>query len=270
MKQSKLKRLSAFFIGEMEQAMAYRGAFFTSFLADVVATLVKLFVWIAVFQQRSTVAGFTYPMMITYLLISQTINNIYAFKNDASRTISTKIRKGTIVFDLLRPVDFVNARLSENLGQTLLQVIFSFCMLGVFSLFFPELSGPASVGHFCLFVISLVLSYIIMLSVCLLSGLLSFWLMNNWGIRNVRMALVSFLSGALVPISMLPGWMRVILEYLPFKGIIYTPTMIYMGQYGGNEMLLQLCLQLFWAAFMWIGTRMLFAKAVKRVTVNGG
>ena len=119
-----LERYYALFSANLQEAMVYRFAFFTNFLAEVVKTIVMLEVWMAVYRQRSTVAGFDYSMMVTYLLVSQAVNNVYGFRNDAERPISEKIRKGTIVFDLLRPVKFVNARLAENVGQTILQVFF--------------------------------------------------------------------------------------------------------------------------------------------------
>lgn len=266
----RIKRCSAFFVGELEKAMAYRVTFFISTLADVVLSLVMLAVWIAVYQKRSTIAGFTYPMMITYLIVSQTINNLYSFRNDASRSVSSQIRKGTIVFDLLRPVDYVHARLFENLGQTLLKVLFCGAFFFGFKLFVPELAWPASAGHFVLFLVSMVCGYFIMFSVCLMSGLTSFWLMNNWGMRNARIAIVNFLSGSLVPLAILPEWMQNILNWLPFKGIVYTPAMIYMGQYAGSELWIQIGLQLFWAIVMWWLTRVLCQSAVKRVSVNGG
>ncbi|MCF0136537.1 MAG: ABC-2 family transporter protein [Bacteroidales bacterium] len=267
---TKLKRCYAFFLGEMEKAMAYRGAFFLSAIADVIPSLVMLAVWVAVYQRRSTVAGFTYPMMITYLLVSQTVNNMYSFRNDASRSISSQIRKGNIVFDLLRPVDFVQARLFENLGQSTFKVLLCVLFFLVFKLFFPELSWPASGTYFLLFLLSMVAGYVIMFSVCVMSGLLSFWLMNSWGLRNARIAIVNFLSGSLIPFFMLPEWMQTVIGYLPFKGIVYTPTMIYMGQYDMKETLFQLGLQVFWAVVMWLLTRLLCNAAIKRVSVNGG
>ena len=99
-----MKRYWAFFRAELMSAMAYRTDFFFSFLADFLLIFVKLAVWMAVFQHRSTVAGFSFVQMVTYLFVSQTVSNIYAFKNDASRPISVRILKGTISFDLI--IDF--------------------------------------------------------------------------------------------------------------------------------------------------------------------
>lgn len=254
----------------LQQSMSYRFAFFTAFLADIIKTGVMLAVWMAVYRQRSTIAGFDYPMMITYLLVSQAINNVYGFHNDAERTISKKISQGTIGFDLLKPVSFTTARLAENLGQTLLQVLFAALMLLGFSCFVPELSGPASGVFGLLFLVSAAAGFFTMFAVSIMSGLLSFWLMSNWGLRNAKNAIISFLSGSLMPLSILPGWMQAAANILPFKNIVYTPVMIYMGQYTLPDALIQIGLQLIWAAALWLIAKGLFAWAIRRVSINGG
>ena len=254
----------------LQKAMTYRFSLFTSFLADVVKTAVMLAVWIAVYQQRSTIAGFDYSMMITYLLVSQALNNIYGFHNAAERLITGKIAKGTIGFDLLKPVRFTTARLAENMGQTVLQVIFAVIMLLGFKAFMPELSLPASGGHAALFVFSACVGFFIMFSVSLMSGLLAFWTMSSWGLRNAKDAIVNFFSGALVPIALLPGWLQGFVNVLPFKNIIYVPTMIYMGQYSLQEAAMNIGLQLFWAVALWLLNKALFGLALRKVSINGG
>ena len=265
-----LERYYALFSANLQQTMAYRFGFFTSFLGEVVKRCVMLAVWMAVYRQRSTIAGFDYPMMVTYLLVSQTVNNVYGFKNDAERLISKRILDGSIVFDLLRPVGFVNARLAENAGQTVLQAVFSGLTLLCFKLFLPELSGPASLVYCLLFAVSMCAGFFIMFSVSAISGLLAFWLMNNWGLRSAKAAIVNFFSGALVPIAMMPGWMQGVMEALPFKNIVYVPTMIYMGQYDIRETFVRIGMQIFWAAVMWLLAKALCGLAIRRVSINGG
>ena len=209
-------------------------------------------------------------MMMTYLFVSQIVSNIYTFKNDASRPIGTKIRKGTIAFDLLRPVEFTKARLFENLGQTIPIAIFGFISLVLFATILPSISMPGCLSAGLLFILSIACSYWIMFSVNLISGLLSFWLMNNWGLRNIRMAIISFFSGSLVPIPMLPEWMQRVCQTLPFQSIVYTPTMIYMGEYTGEVAWIQIGIQVFWAGLLWVSARMLCRAALKKVSINGG
>lgn len=254
----------------LEQAMVYRGSFFISFAADIVQMLVMLAVWTAVFHRKSQVAGFDYPMMVTYLILSQLINSIHGYNNDAERTISKAIRKGTIVFDLLRPVRYVQARLAENAGTTVIQIIFGIIMFAVFKIVVPGLAGPASVGYFFLFTISFFAGYFIMFSVSIMSGLLSFWMMNNWGLQTAKAAIVSFFSGALVPLSVLPSWLQNTLKVLPFKNIVYEPVMIYMGQYTIPDCLAKIGVQLLWMLILWLLSELLFRLAIRRVSVNGG
>ena len=265
-----MKRYMAFFRSELMSAMVYRADFFLSFLADFLLIFVKLAVWAAVFQHRSSVAGFDFAQMITYLFVSQTVSNIHAFKNDASRPISSKIRKGTIVFDLLRPVEFVKARLFENLGQTVIVAAFNIVFLLGCIVLIPDVSLPASLMDAGLFCISLIAGYVIMFCVCLLSGFLTFWLMNSWGLRNIRMAIIAFFSGSLVPLGALPDWMQALCRVLPFQSIVYTPTMIYMGQYSLQQAAGQIAVQLGWAVLLWIAVRLLSRAAIRRVSINGG
>lgn len=265
-----MKRYLAFFRAELMSTMVYRTGFFFSFLADILLVFVKLAVWIAVFLHRSTVAGFSFAQMVTYLFVSQTASNIHTFKNDASRPISVKILKGTIVFDLLRPVEFTKARLFENLGQTVVVGTVNLSFLVGCITFVPQISPPVSFAEGVLFCISLTAGYIIMFCVCLLSGLLTFWLMNNWGLRNIRMATIAFFSGSLVPITALPKWMQVICRVLPFQSIVYTPTMIYMGQYSLPQAVIEILIQAGWAILLWIIARLLCQAAIKRVSINGG
>ena len=265
-----MKRYMAFFRSEMLTAMTYRSDFFLSLLADFLLVFVKLAVWAAVFQHRNTVADFGFAQMVTYLFISQTVNNIHAFKNDASRPISNRISKGTIVFDLLRPVEFIKARLFENLGQTVIVVVCNLAFLAGCIVLVPNVSLPASFTDAGLFCISMVCGYMIMFCICLLSGLLSFWLMNNWGLRNIRIAIIAFFSGSLVPIGALPDWMQAVCRALPFQAIVYTPTMIYMGQYSLVQAAGKIAVQAGWAVLLWAAARILCQAAIKRVSINGG
>jgi len=168
--RKKLQKYWGLFNINLQKSMVYRFSFFSSFLADVVKVCVMLAIWVAVYKQRSTISGFDYPMMITYLLISQGLNNIYGFQNAAERLITSKIMNGTIGFDLLKPVSFTNARLAENLGQTTLRVVFVILMLLGFKFFISELSAPFSAIYAILFIISSFTGFFIMFSISLMSG----------------------------------------------------------------------------------------------------
>ena len=149
------------------------------------------------------------------------------------------------------------------------RTLFGFIMLFLCTLFSPSIAAPPA-WNAGLFVFSMLFGYWIMFSINLISGLLTFWLMNNWGLRNIRIAIIAFFSGSLVPIPVLPEWMQKVCKTLPFQSIVYTPTMIYMGEYNSKTAWLQIGIQALWGVILWASARLLCQAALRKVSINGG
>ena len=64
--------------------------------------------------------------------------------------------------------------------------------------------------------------------------------------------------------------MQGILKYLPFSGMNYTPVMIYMGKLSMSENLFSIGVQVSWIIILFLLYKLLWSKAIKRVTVMGG
>src|SRR5665811_511136 len=71
-------------------------------------------------------------------------------------------------------------------------------------------------------------------------------------------------------ISVLPGWLRVITEILPLRGIVATPVSIYLGGTSGLAMLGFLGLQVGWLALLWWFTDKAWIRAFRAVEIQGG
>ena len=250
--------------------MVYRVSFFSSFMASIIEFFVMLCIWIMVFRSKSTIAGFDYGQMITYLCISQGITAIYGWNNAIEQTVFKKIKKGDIVFDLLKPVNFNLARVAEGAGGSVIQIIFVCLLLLIIKLFLPMLQGPAGNLQFVMFIVSLILGFCIMSAVSLMAGLTSFFLMNYWGLYYTKKAIIDFFSGSLIPLALLPGWLQQVNKFLPFSSIVYTPVMIYMGQFRTQDMAWAIGKQLMWVVILALFSRFLYRLAIKKVTVNGG
>ena len=165
---------------------------------------------------------------------------------------------------------FNRARFAEGIGSSLIQVLFVVLLLTALYWILPGFHGPAGVMFFGCFLLSVLLGYLIMSCISLMVGLLSFILMNYWGIYYVKKAVVDLFSGSLVPLVMLPGWLRNFCETLPFSKIVYTPTMIYLGRYQGYGLFQELALQAFWCIVLSICSQMIYKLVIRKVTINGG
>ena len=84
--------------------------------------------------------------------------------------------------------------------------------------FIPQPYGidtPASLPHFLLFVLSLILGLAVTVTFCLLVYVLAFFTISPQGLRIVFISCVEFFSGAVIPLPFFPDAVRSIMELLP-------------------------------------------------------
>ena len=78
-----------------------------------------------------------------------------------------------------------------------------------------------------------------------------------------------FLGGLIVPLSFLPGWLRNITDFLPFKYIYNYPAEILIKGINSGIMHDQFSLCL-WMVVLLIISRVVFVTSQKYFTANGG
>ena len=101
-------------------------------------------------------------------------------------------------------------------------------------------------------------------------GMIAFFTSYIFGLFMVKEALMSFLTGQLIPLSFFPAVVQRIFDFLPFSSMIYTPVMIYLGKYQGTELAWVLLRQLAWVLILYgLGT-LIWNRVTKRLVVLGG
>ena len=68
----------------------------------------------------------------------------------------------------------------------------------------------------------------------------------------------------------MPDALRIVLTYLPFASLSYTPVMIYMGIYTGSQIAFSMVLQIFWLVFFVVVSKLLWKSAMKHLCLQGG
>ncbi|HEU5111434.1 MAG TPA: ABC-2 family transporter protein [Micromonosporaceae bacterium] len=246
--------------------LAHRLNFVLGLFAVLFQLLAMLSVWAVLLRSGSSIGGFTWPEMKSYLLIAYATG---AIQSMADYRLAFRIRDGMVAVDLTKPVDFQRARFAEAVGVGAVEIGFSALVCaGVLALIG---GAPApSPGAAALFVVSFLL--VVPLKFCLtyLTGMLAFWTENFFGVGLTKMAVTNLFSGALVPLTMLPGWLQAMAAVLPFASITFTPAMIYLGHAAGAEAALLIGVQVIWVAVLWFGGRLAWRGAVRQLTVHGG
>lgn len=117
--------------------IAYRFDVAMTVLFTVTKILFAYILWGAIFGQNKTVAGFTFPMMLSYYIISSFLAQI-EMSNGVSGEISERIRGGTFSKYMVIPADTQGYFIAQTFGAmafylclSLLQPLFGYLCLGL-------------------------------------------------------------------------------------------------------------------------------------------
>ncbi len=255
---------------QFQSALQYRGNYALGMLSSLALVLAMFFFWHAGFDGRSAIAGYSWAQTKTYLLIGYLSANLVATSSEAR--MSESIRTGNVLCDLLLPVDFQGARLSEALGSVAAQGVPALLVtLAVaVAVAFSGVLPPSGIGAALGAAVALGLGVVLKSAIVYASALVCFWTTNYVGIAWSRAALTNLLCGALVPLAFFPAGVAAVLRWLPFAGITDTPARIYLGQLVGVHAFLAVCLEAAWTVAVLFGGRVLWRAASAQVTIHGG
>lgn len=252
----------------MKSNLSYVFAAWGAFMANIVQIFVFYYIWMAVYGGNPILNDIGKDQMIMYVILSRilytqvTWNFIYI--------IAEKIKTGEIAMDLLRPVDFQLYMYTGRVGDIIAFGVMNAIPSLIISCIFLGCYMPKSPLALLYSLLSLFMAITISFFIEFWIGLLTFYTTNSWGLTTLQEALVSFFSGALVPLSFFPGWLKAIINVLPFKDMIYTPISIYLELTKGTQVLSSLLMQFLWVVIMFILSRLFFKVAIKKVTIQGG
>ena len=206
--------------------------------------------------------------MRTYILLAYGINALVGWR--VGSQMMSAIKTGSIVLDLVRPLNYANTQVAFAAGVSLIEGVISFGLTILLGLLFFDMQPPASTQAAALFVVALIAGFLIKALAIFLISLLCFWTLNSVGLMWAQQSVISILSGTLIPLAMMPGWLRAISGVLPLRGIVATPVEIYLGKATGWELLVLLVLQFGWLAAMWWFANWAWRKAFNAVEIQGG
>ena len=257
----------------IQAAMAYRTNFIAFFFGSIVYCLVMYYIWRAVFNAsgEGMMNGFTMTDMTVFLFITALTN--FLTESDGSYDVGEEVRDGNIAMRLIKPVGFHSTFLFTEMGWKLLvfAMIFAPVVVGVEIYKYHAYGGFAfDIAKFLLYLLSLMMSYLFSFYMNVCFGFMAFFLKNLWGFNIIKSGILRFVSGAVVPLALMPDGLRQVLEWMPFSSLCYTPVMIYMGKYSGVEIALRLAIQLSWVIGFYLISKLILSAALRHVSVQGG
>lgn len=252
----------------MQTMLAYRFEVWSYMLLQILMMIAIGYFWKAVYAGVDISHDVSVRGMITYTVISALISSL-SYMGVEDR-ITDAVKSGSIATDMIKPINLFSMYLAEDIGNMVINLFRSTLpILAVGTVLFG-LPVPASGGHFCLFLLSFLLGYGINWAFSATFSMLAFSAISLGPAFSVKYHFVNLLSGVIIPIWFFPGWLQMVLQWLPFAHIFQTPLSIYIGKYDISTCLQMMGIQVLWLAALGGVFYMAQRRATRRVLVQGG
>ena len=241
----------------------------TRFLIGIGSYFIYVSVYAAIYRAiytgQTRVGGLDAAEALTYVAVAWVLRSLYT--NTLDREVTDVIRRGDIALSLLRPVDDPWSRLAGAAGEALVRAsIFSAPAAVLIALVYP-IAPPQELLAGLGFLLSAVLAFAVYAQLNLLVGMAAVFTEHTVGLQRAKNAMVDLLGGVLIPLTFFPDWAQQVLAWLPFQAITYTPVAMYLGRMPVGT---GLAVQLTWVLILFVLVRLVWQRALDRLTVHGG
>ncbi len=248
--------------------LAYSIWVWMQFITQVIAIVIFVAFWTAVYAGQAELSGLTLSQTLTYIILAQLFAPA-AHATNAIYQFGHLMREGLIGIELLRPVDFQAASYVNMLGRVGVELVLQLPLALIAWLLF-RFQIPTNPLIWLAFVVTLLLGNGVIFFFDWMLGCIAFYSTEIWGMSILRYGIALFFSGAFVPLVMMPDWLHTIANFLPFAQALYTPVSLLSGITTLSQMpeiwLRQGILLLGFGLL----SRFVFQRAVRKVTVQGG
>lgn len=179
-----------------------------------------------------------------------------------------RIQRGRLAGELIQPIHPIHRDIGYFAGWKFVVIVMWLPIAVVLTLIFkPELSpSPSEVGFFF---IALWGGFFVRFMALWALGLITFWTTRVHALYDLYFTAELLLSGRLVPLSVMPGWVQGLANVLPFKWAFEFPIETLIGRLSTGEIIFGIGMQLFWTLVGLFVGRQTWHAGLKRFTSVG-
>lgn len=243
--------------------MAYNYDVFAGAAFSICKILLAWLMWRVIFSNRGQVGGYDFAAMMTYYIIASFLGRLDQ-SNSLNGQFCSEIRSGQFGKYIVRPMRPVLYFLSCSYSRAVYVFGVNFIATAAWALIFSgQFRITPRVGDWCLAALIFLLGMNFMIMFNYFLAILCFRFVNIDGLNILKVNLIEFISGALVPLSVFPAAVTKAFSLLPFYYTVYYPASLLIGKDGGNP-IAAAALMLFWNAVIIVISVLYYKKSVRR------
>lgn len=258
---------AAFFAMIPKVFMAYQLWFWIGLVLNVISMAILVFFWRAIYNETDVISGLAMNQTIAYILLAFIFSPLT--RTDLIWEFGGNLREGMMIHHLLRPINFQGMNYAQNLGNLVTSLILQIPMAVVAVLVFG-LRFPTDLRVWMAFLVSAVLGFTVIFFFYWFLACFTFYTTEIWGLGVLIDGMNFFLSGSLVPLIMMPEWLRTVVLSIPFAQALAVPIGLLTGITPLSEAPNAWFVQILWIIGMWLISTLFFRVAVRKITVQGG
>jgi ABC-2 type transport system permease protein len=249
--------------------LQYRAAALAGLGTQIFFGIVRMMIIGAFYElPRASAAPMTWPEVLNYIWLGQATLLILPTWTDGE--VTGKIRDGSIVYELAKPVDLYALWFSRGIANRTAPMLLRAVPMLVIAWLFFGLTAPASFPAGCAWIASTASAVLLSSAISTLMLISIMWTISGRGIVDIVTPLVWTMCGILIPLPLFPNWMQTVISVLPFRGLMDIPFRVYSGNIPISECAAAIGSQLLWTLALIAVGKFALSSSTRRLAVQGG
>ena len=252
------------------KSIEYRTEILVWLVLDILPTFMMLMIWVGIYQDKTQIAGYQLSQMLQYYLLAMIIEGVTASHFEAWRI--DQILMGKIDYFLTRPLSYLAEVIIGHLGGKFFYTIISlpifFILWVVVAMISPIGVLQPNLATIFWFLLFILIGSGVQTLIAMVIVLLGFWFEGARGLEHFKWITLTLFSGVMIPIPLMPNWLKTIINILPFKYLYAIPISIIQGIY--QVTLIDILYFLTFMLLLWLLTIFTWNKAKYRYCSAGG
>lgn len=246
----------------------YRLSNYLFMIGMIAEPVVYLVVWQTIARSNGgEVGGYTAGTFAAYYIVWTLVRNMNIVFTPFGW--EERIREGQLSAHLVRPIHPIHYDLGSFAGWKVVVLVLWLPIAAILAAIFRPTIDP-SVAQVLVFAVAIWGAYLIRSMFLWLLGLICFWTTKVTAIFEAYFAAELLLSGRLLPVSLMPGWVQSVAAWLPFESTFGFPITALVGPITGRELAIGLVRQVLWIAVGAGLVALVWRRAVQRYTAVSG